>query len=156
VISIPDTFNGQGMLHYAAYVDSAGLHSFPAKKYIYVRLPLPALTDLLKVTDARSVASRHGIAISSRCNAATLKSYVHDHSCSECDEYITVFSVEKDAATKHNDCIHKYWTKCSKAASQYLVSQKLTLHINLHAPTSFPPEPAIKDCELAIIRSACR
>lgn len=136
-----------------AYVDHAGLQFFPADKYIHVRLPLSALTELLKVADARTVASHHGIAVSSRCNAATLKSYIHDHSCSECGEYITVFSVNKDAAMKSNDRMHRYQVK--KTASETLVSQNQTLQINVDAP-SFPSEPVTKDRELVIIRSACK
>ena len=51
-------------------------------------------------------ATSHGIDVSSRCNARLLRSYINEHtssSCFKCTKYITIFSIDKNAAAKHVD-----------------------------------------------------
>ena len=142
----------RGKVLYTAYVNHEGLQMYSAEKYVYARLPLANLVDLVTLRDARSVAALHGIVPGSRCNATMLKSCVAAHSCSqaECPEYVTVFSIEKDAATKHIERTVRHKAKMTTA------NQSQTLQIKPEVNAHFPPEPASREFELSVIRNACK
>lgn len=178
VVSTPQTFDGQGTVKYTAYVDSAGLMKYPASEYVHAKIPLAILVDVLKLADARSIASLHGISAGSRCSVALLKRHVNDHSC-KCAEYLTIFFSEKKDLSKRTDRTRRYRMKTStrKDSSTSKASNAPTSSVSLDPtsnvptflalqgstsqvttpppPTPFPPDPASKRQELAIIRRAC-
>ena len=148
VISSPSSFTTFTKVLYTAHVNQECLKLFPAEKYIHTRIPLATLVELVTLANARSIAALHGIAPGSRCNTAVLKSCVAEHSCAECPEYVTVFSIEKDAKTKDFERLVDYRAKINPFATDQL---KIEPEINAH----FPPEPASRDVELRVIRNAC-
>src|ERR1700678_974464 len=102
--STPKTFDKRSKLLYAAHVDAvAGLKKYPPDKYVYAAIPLISMVDMLSLVNVRAIAKLHGIAVGSRCNATSLKSYIGEHSCSNCSGFITVFSVEKNAGETQGD-----------------------------------------------------
>ena len=102
--STPETFDVRSKLLYVAHVDAvAGLNNYPPDKYVYAAIPLISMVDMLSLVNVRAIAKLHGIAVGSRCNATSLKYYIGEHSCSNCTGFITVFSVEKNAAEKQVD-----------------------------------------------------
>ena len=131
VYLFPESFNTCVKVLYVAHVDQEHLQLFPVEKYARARLPLATLVNLVSLTDARSIAALHGVNPGSRCNTAMLRSCVAEHSCSECPQYVTVFSMvlEKDVATKRYGAMPE---------------------------PQFPPDPASRDFELDIIRNACK
>jgi hypothetical protein len=143
--SLPYSINTRGKVLYTAYVDHKGLQMFSAEKYVYAKLPLANLVDLVTLRDARSMAALHSIVPGSRCNATMLKSCVAKHSCSECPEYVTVFSIEKDAATKHIERTVRHRAKVTADQTQ-----------KPEVNARFPPEPASREFELSVIRNACK
>src|ERR1700678_3144785 len=89
------------MLLYVARVDDVtGLKDYPPSKFVYAAIPLISTVDLLSLPNVRAIAKLHGIAVGSRSNATSLKSYIGEHSCSKCTGDITVFSVEKKTCRK--------------------------------------------------------
>ena len=138
-----------GKVLYAAHVVRECLQMFPAEKYVFARLPLAKLVDLVPLADAKSLAALHGIVPGSRCNAAMLKSHIAEHSCLECPEYVTVFSIGKDAATKDNERQVRYRAKVKATQTLQMGSEP---EIDAH----FPPEPASREFELSVIRNACK
>ena len=113
VLTVPQNFDGKATapVSYMAHVDGVDLLKFPPDKYIHARLSLVDLVDMIELDDARPIARLHDVAVGSRCTLALLKSYVHSHRCHKCAEYVTVFSVEKSATSKHAERIHKYREK---------------------------------------------
>jgi hypothetical protein len=104
VKSTPETFDMcNSTLVYAAHVHQDNLKLYPPVKYVYTVIPLVSMVDLLTLTNVRAIAKLHGLAVGSRCNAASLKSYIGEHSCPKCTEHVTIFSIEKNAAAKHVD-----------------------------------------------------
>jgi len=157
--STPKTFDKRSKLLYAAHVDAvAGLKKDPPDKYVYAAIPLISMVDMLSLVNVRAIAKLHGIAVGSRCNATSLKSYIGEHSCFSCTGHITVFSVEKSAAEKQIDCTVKSVEKGSalKASDKNMTHRKKEMPANDNICISFPPKPASKDLEHAIIRDACR
>ena len=161
--STPKTFDictTSSTLHYVAHVDEVtGLKNYPPSKYVYAAIPLVSMVDVLSLANMRAIATLHGIAAGSRCNAITLKSYIGKHSCSKCTGHITVFSIEKNSAKKQVDRTVKSIMK-KKALD---VSVKNSTPSKKEKPAtdniisiSFPPEPASRDLEHAIIRDACK
>jgi hypothetical protein len=148
VKSTPETFDTcNSTLIYAAHVHQDNLKHYPPNKYIYAAIPLVSMVNLLTLANVRAIANLHGLAVGSRCNAATLKSYIGEHSCPKCAEHVTIFSIEKNAAAKHVDCS----VRSSVKANALKASAKKTT-----PSVSFPPEPASKGFEHAIIRDACK
>ena len=147
--SLPYSINTCGKVLYTAHVDHEGLQMFPAEKYVYAKVPLANLVDLVPLRDARSMAALHGIDPGSRCNATMLKSCIAEHSCSKCPEYVTVFSIEKNAATKHIERTVRYRAKTTSVSKEAHKSQILEM-------TQFPPEPASREFEFNVIRNACK
>ena len=148
--SLPYSIHTRGKILYTAHVDHKGLRMFPAENYVYARLPLANLVDLVPLPDARSMAALHGIVPGSRCNATMLRSCVAKHSCSECPEYVTVFSIEKDAATKHIERTVRHRAKVKTFVTDQLQTLQMKPEVN------FPPEPASREFELSVIRNACK
>ena len=106
------------------------------------------MVDILTLANVRAIAVLHGIDVSSRCNATLLRSYIDEHSCSDCSKcmgHITVFSIEKSAAAKQVDRSAKSTMKANASALKASA-----------IPISFPPVPASKDLEHVIIRDACK
>ena len=149
VNSFPCSFNTCRKVLYVDHVKPECLQLFPAEKYVYARLPLANLVDLVPLANARSIVALHGIAPGSRCNAAILKSCVAEYSCSECPGYVMVFSVVEDAAIKSVERTVRYRAKTNLKSNQQL---EMKPEVNAR----FPPEPASKDFELCIIRNACK
>ena len=158
VKSTPITFDKRCMLLYAAHVDEIGLKNYPPSKYVYATIPLISIVDVLSLANVRAIATLHGIAVGSRCNAASLKSYVAKHSCSKCTGHVTVFSFEKNAAEKQVDRTVKSVAKANalKASDKKPTTTKKEIPATNEINISFPPEPASKDLEHAIIRDACK
>jgi hypothetical protein len=151
VYSFPHSSNTCRKVLYTAHVDHECLRLFPAEKYMHARLPLATLVDLVPLADAKSIVALHGIAPGSRSNAAMLKSYVAEHSCSECSEYVTVFSIEKDI-TKNIERTVRYRAKTKSFATDQSQSSEIKPQVNVR----FPPEPASREFELSIIKNACK
>ena len=160
--SLPYSINNRdrGKVLYTAHVSLDGLRLFPAESYVYARVPLANLMDLVPLPDARSIAALHGIVPGSRCNAAMLKSCVAQHSCSGCPEYITVFSIEKDAATKCIERTVRYRAKTKTVPGWNVLGKEApesqTLEMKPEVDARFPPEPASREFELSVIRNACK
>ena len=150
VFSMPDSMKTRDKLAYAGHVDPRCLQSFPADKYVYTRMPLSTLVDLLTLADARPIVSLHGVAAGSRGSAALLKGYVADHTCDKCTQYVTVFSIGKNATETRNDCVVK---NRNKKVTDVKCSQQLCA--NLETTVPFPPKPASNELELDIIKKAC-
>ena len=155
VYSFPSSFTC-GKVLYMALVNQDCLQRFPTDKYIFARVPLSTLVDLVPLVDARSIVAMHGISPGSRCNAAVLKSCVAEHNCSECPGYVTVFSIlEKDAETKSIERTVRYRANFklkTKSVQVVTTDQSQTLKIK----AQFPPEPASRNFELNIMRNACK
>jgi hypothetical protein len=149
--SVPKTFDIRSTLIYAAHVDEVGLKNYPSNEYVYAVIPLISMVDVLTLANVRAIATLHGIDVSSRCNATSLRSYINEHSCSKCTGHITVFSIERNAAAKHVDRSAR-----STARANTLKASKKEMSATDDASISFPPEPASKDLEHAIIRDACK
>ena len=143
--SVPDTFDVRCTLLYSVHVDEVGLKNYPPDMYVHTVIPLVSMVDVLTLANVRAIAKLHGIAVGSRCNGALLKSYIGNHSCSKCTEFVTVFSVEKSAAMKHVD----------RSVRSLIAAKNLTPR-EKKTTVSFPPEPASKDLEHAIVRDACK
>ena len=109
---------------------------------MYARLPLANLVDLVPLRDARSMAALHGIVPGSQCNTAMLESCIAKHSCSECPKYVTVFSIEKDAATKHIEHTLRHRAKITTTTDRSQAFQ-VKPEVNAH----FLPEPASREFE---------
>ena len=147
-----------GKVQYTAHVDCKCLPMFPAEKYVFARLPLAKLVDLISLADARSIVALHGIAPGSRCNVAMLKSCIAEHNCSECPEYVMVFSVGKIAAMKGNEHTARYRAKIKAFATSTDQLQTLQMKPEVDAQfplepevdARFPPEPASKEFELVL------
>ena len=107
------------------------------------------MVNLLTLANVRAIANLHGLAVGSRCNAATLKSYIGEHSCSKCTEHVTIFSIGKNAAAKHVDRSVRFSVKANALKASESAKEKTP-------GVSFPPKPASKDFEHAIIRDACK
>ena len=165
--SIPESFDSCSTLCYAAHVHEDDLKIYPPVKYIYAAIPLDSMMEVLPLAHVRSIAKLHGVAVGSRCNAASVNSYIGKHSCPKCTEYITVFSIEKNAAAKHVDRsvrsrafakVNASALEASGRSAKNLTPKKREMPVietdNISA--SFPPEPASKDLEHAIIRDACK
>src|SRR6202522_3757837 len=137
------------MLLYVAHVDDVtGLKDYPPSNFVYAAIPLILMVDVLSLANVRAIAKLHGIAVGSRSNATSLKSYIGEHSCSKCTGDITVFSVEKKPAEKQV----ARTIKCVEKANALKASDKnQTPEISI----SFLPEPASEHLEHAIIRDAC-
>ena len=102
--STPENFDIRSTLLYAAHVDEVtGLKNYPPSKYVYAVIPLISMVDVLSLANVRAIATLHGIAVGSRCNAMSLKSYIGKHICSKCTGHITMFSIEKNSAKKQVD-----------------------------------------------------
>ena len=151
--SIPYSINTHGKILYTAYVNHEVLQMFSqaAEEYVYARLPLANLVDLVPLQDARSMAALHGIVPGSQCNTTMLKSCIAKHSCSECPIYVMVFSIEKYAATKHVEHTLRHRDKITTSTDQSQTLQVIP-EVNAH----FPPEPASREFELSVIRNACK
>ena len=156
--STPQTFDKRSKLLYAAHVDAVtGLKKYPPDKYVYAAIPLISMVDMLSLVNVRAIAKLHGIAVGSRCNATSLKSYIGEHSCLSCTGHITVFSVEKNAAEKQVDrTVKSFKGNALKASDKNMTCKKKVMPANDNIGISFPPKPASKDLEHAIIRDACR
>ena len=159
--STPDTFDTHSTLRYAAHVHEDDLKKYPPVKYVYAAVPLISMVDLLTLPDVRAIARIHGIAVGSRCTTALLKSYVGGHSCPKCTDHITVLSIEKSAAGKKYD--RKVRSSVKKKSALELSAKKSTPEKKRmpasetdNVTVSFPPEPASKELEHAIIRDACK
>ena len=89
-----------------------------------------------------------------------LKSYIGKHSCPKCTEYTTVFSIVKNTSVKHVDHLVRSSVKASALKSS--TKKQTPRKKEMPAPEidnfsiSFPPEPASKSLEHAIIRDACK
>ena len=59
--SLPYSIDTRGKVLYTAHVDHKGHLRFPAEKYVYARLPLADLVDLVPLLGARNIAASHGI-----------------------------------------------------------------------------------------------
>jgi hypothetical protein len=156
--STPDTFDKLSVLRYAAHIhDVAGLGDYPPSKYVYAAIPLVLMVDILPLVKVRAIATLHGIAVSSRCNAMSLKSFIGQHSCSKCTGYVTVFSIEKNSDKKRVDRTVKSVLKANalKTSDKNTTHRKNDMHASDNITISFPPEPASKELEHAIIRDAC-
>ena len=116
------------------------------------------MVDVLPLVNVRAIATLHGAAVGSRCNAVSLKSYIGEHSCLKCTEYITVFSVEKNPAKKKADRTVKSIMKVNalKASAKNTNHGKKEVPATDDVSISFPPEPASKQLEHGIIRDACK
>ena len=152
-------FDKHSKLLYTAHVDGVvGLEMYPPSKYVYAAIPLVLMMDVLLLINIQAIATLHGIAVSSQCNAVSLKSYIGEHNCSECSGYVTVFSIEKNAAKKHVDRTVKSIAKTNalKASDKNMTHRKEEMPSTDDVSISFLPEPASKDLEHAIIRDACK
>ena len=155
--STPKTFDKRSMLLYAAHIDEvASLEDYPPSEHVYAAIPLVSMVDVLPLVNVRAIATLHGIAVGSQCNAMSLKSYIGEHSCLKCTGHITVFSIEKNAAKKHVDRTVKSIVKVNalKASDKSMTCKKKEIPATDDIP--FPLEPATKNLEYAIIRDACK
>jgi hypothetical protein len=77
-----------------------------------------------------------------------LKSCVAEHSCLECPKYVTMFSIEKGAATKGIEHMVRYRAKIKLESEQSQMKPEVDAHS--------PPEPTSREFELNVIRNACK
>ena len=115
------------MLLYSAHVDNVGLKNYPPDMYVHASILLVSMVDILTLANVRAIEKLHGISVDSRCNAALLKSYIGDHSCSKCTEFVTMFSVEKSGAAKHVDCS----VRSLKASAKNLTPRKKKIWLSM-------------------------
>ena len=83
---------------YIDHVRDTKLSKYPQDQYIYARIPLHTLCELIPISEARKVASIHGVSAGSRCTATHLLASTDNHSCFACLKYSTVFVANKNTA----------------------------------------------------------
>ena len=146
-------------LCYVAYVEKMNVNAYPIDLFVHANIPPLVVSQLLKLSVARSIAASHGIAAGSRCSVEQLKLLLEHHECISCPSYLTIFSVVSDPATKRASRNKKYYTKILKPASAGTISEQLFDPIHSEFPAThlqFPPAPCSIELEHTIIRDACK
>ena len=137
---------------YVAQVDDTGLKAYPYPHYVHVDIPLVELFKSITLTNARKIASTHGIAAGSRCTMVELLSCMEGHSCRKCTTLFTVFSVEMSDKQLVNTRVTGYREKKKNTTA---LAAELCSSSPSNGP-DFPPGPASPELTHTILTNACK
>jgi hypothetical protein len=130
--------------------------------YVYGVIPLYDFVPNLTVKDMKYIADIHGIHVPSRLNFAKMFSILREHSCKNCENYISVFapylSPNKRSIAWYNnlDEMAKKKRKHAIYQCQKIRTAKHTIVENSHGDIAFPPLPPSANLQENIIRNWCQ
>ena len=164
-----NNFDSASVFHYVDHIDLyvSDNVSGPTGETVLVNFPLHKLVPHLSVSAVRKIARLHHISIGSHVPKAELSSYFIDHSCVNCESYISRFSIGVGHVLK--DKLHRDVKKVSRSAEQveqerqkkhqrnqeaYATKKTSKLQHNLESSV-FPPKPLSHDIEHLVISGFC-